>query len=65
MDEEVNLAHAQVVRLQPGDVVVLRAPMVLTQTQRANLAHMLRSRFPDNQVIVMDAAVDLCIVRPE
>lgn len=63
--DEVKLEHATVVSLQPDDVVVLRAPVLLHMEQREKLAGLLRNRFPKNRVLVLDAAVDLCIVRPE
>lgn len=57
--------HVEVLRLCPGDTVVLRVDVRLNAQQRHQLAGLLRNRFPNNPVLVLDAGAELSIVRPK
>lgn len=67
MDAESPLSvfeSAAVVSLRPGDVVLLRCPMKLSETQHEGAMAMLNEVFPDFESIILDGDQDIAILRP-
>lgn len=58
----VRLEHMKVLNLMPGDVIVLRAPMLMPHAGRIKLLNLLQNKFPDNSVLILDAGVELFVV---
>jgi NAD/NADP transhydrogenase beta subunit len=51
-------------RLEPGDIVVLRAPQALTYDQVLRLRDFGRAEFSAHQIVVLSAGVDVKVVKP-
>ncbi len=63
--EPVDLEHARVVRVQPGDVIALTVTEGRPSREWvAQQAHHLKEVFPDNRVVVL-AHAELSVVRPD
>jgi hypothetical protein len=60
----VNFVEADVqrLRLQPGDVVVLRLPGEVPMVVRQELRDRLKRAFPGNDVLVIDQRHDLSVI---
>ncbi len=53
-----------VVRVQPGDVILFRSPDRLSGETRARIAKMMEAIFPANEIIVLEAEMDIAVLRP-
>ena len=58
------LEHLSVLRLEPGDIIVLRSPRMLQLDAVKRLSAEAQARFPDNKVLVLMDGVDIGVVRP-
>lgn len=61
--DELDLEHVRVMRVKPGDVVVLTADAALSPEAVEHATDLLKERFPDNECIVVSGA-ELSVVRP-
>ena len=52
-----------VLRLQPGDTVIVRYQQILTSKQKMLIGDMLKSKFQNNRVIVLDTGTQVEIMR--
>jgi hypothetical protein len=59
------LEEARILRLEPGDVIVLRTPLRLSFEQIAELEEQVTDRFPSHKAIVLAGGMELTIARPE
>lgn len=59
----VRPRHVEVLRLDPGDVVVYRSREVLDPSTVEAIAEALRDLFPLNRVAVLDAGASLTPIR--
>ena len=60
----IEIEEVRRLRLDPGDILVLKAPNVLTAEQCEEIRKQLEGEFPDNRVLVMTADFDLEVVTP-
>jgi hypothetical protein len=58
-----KLPTVEVVRVQPGDHLVVRCPQKLRPEQAEAIAEQLKRRFPDQQVSVLSGDMQLSVVR--
>jgi hypothetical protein len=63
--ELTNAPLVNVVRLKPGDLLVLRYAQPLPVNARAQMQDTLARVFPQNRCVVLGGDVALSIVRPE
>jgi hypothetical protein len=54
-----------VTRLGPGDVLVISTPRPVSTAAMDKLRQKVREKFPLNEVMVLEAGVQLEIVRPQ
>jgi hypothetical protein len=59
------LKAAKVVRLQPGDVLVLVCEDQITKEQAALLTEYGEQAFPGHKVVVLSGGLDIKLIRPE
>lgn len=60
----VKVTEAQVLRLQPGDVLCLRFPQRMTLEQRESIGNYVRRHFPEGvQVMVLDGGAEMEVIR--
>lgn len=57
------LFSLRVVRLQPGDVIVLHVPYSLESSTKATIGEQLHSHFPDHRCLIVDKGSRLGVVR--
>lgn len=65
MPEPILLEPLQVLRLQPGDILVMTYPMPLSSSFIERLRAQLRERFPEHEVMVLDSGGHLGVVRED
>lgn len=61
---EPQLPEVRVLRVQPGDILVVRVPALFTQQEAALVRAQFELRFPDNDVAVL-AGADVVLMRTE
>lgn len=60
----IELKHAEILRLEPGDVLLIKLGQVLSEQERDRVSHALRQAFPDNRVMVFEnGEVTVTVVR--
>jgi hypothetical protein len=60
------LKNAAVLTLRPGDIVVIRCPVLLSADGVAHLRAALAKHIPaGHQVMILDGGLDLSVLRPE
>lgn len=66
-DPEVGaeLVATQVLRLQPGDILVVKSERRLTVEQATALREHVKERIPDHEVLVIPPDLDLAVLRQE
>ncbi|PWK81712.1 hypothetical protein C8D88_116124 [Lentzea atacamensis] len=64
MSVEIDLEHARVVRVQPGDVVVLRTDWPCSMQEVHAITQRVKRFFPDNECVVLSGA-ELEVFRSE
>lgn len=60
--ELVTFEHVQVLRLEPGDTLVLKTPRALTADQADRVRQQLEDRFPGYPALVISGDMDLSVV---
>jgi hypothetical protein len=61
-----ELEEVRVLRVQPGDTIVITVDSALRQKEFDEVAARLKDRFPDNEVLVLGGApIELSVVRPD
>lgn len=65
MSDLPEIERLQAIAVQPGDLIVVKLPDDATQNSLSNVASVVRERFPDNEVLVVTASVDVAVMRPE
>jgi hypothetical protein len=60
-----ELEHLRVLRLEPGDVLVLTCPDPLTFERAETLRARVKQEFPGHKVIVIDSGGSLGVVRSD
>lgn len=60
---DAELPLVEVVRMQPGDVMVLHVGEKLTDEEFEATVAALKKQFPGNDVIVLESGVHLSVVR--
>ena len=61
----IELDHIDVLRIQPNDVIVLKAAVRLDVTTRVSICRAIRKKFPHNECLVLDPDLDLEVARRE
>lgn len=54
-----------ILRLEPGDTLICKCPMRLPDTEKTDLYRALKTLFPKHACVVLEAGIDLEVVRPE
>lgn len=57
------LEHLSVLRLEPGDTVVLRTSALLAETDAARMRQIMEEHFPGHRCIVLEDGLELGVVR--
>jgi len=60
-----ELEEVRVLRVQPGDTIVCRVTSATTHAELSEVGDRLRERFPDNQVLMLSASLELSVTRPD
>ena len=60
----VSLPSATVLRLEPGDVLVVSHPMALPLKAGENLLKSVKAEFPDHRCILLEEGAKFQVVRP-
>lgn len=55
----------KVMRLSPGDVIVVKADQYLSTDQVEYIREMIKARFPHNETLILGKGLDVSIVTPE
>lgn len=61
--ELLDVAEVERLTLNPGDMLVLKSPIRLSNDERAQLAEQLRLLLPDTKVIALEAGLDISVLR--
>lgn len=59
----IDLAHLEAVRVEPGDIVVIRHPSVFTVHQVDRIVEAARRCFPANRILLMEQGASIDIYR--
>jgi hypothetical protein len=51
----------QRVVISPSDTLVLTCDKILTETQRNHIGEILQSRFPENEILIIDDGMKLSV----
>jgi hypothetical protein len=65
VSDQGELAPVAVLRIQPGDVLVLTSAQPLTDMAAADIGQRMKELFPDNDVLLLDGGLSLHITRKE
>ena len=65
MTDPDQYESVRILRLQPGDVLVVRLDADITRQQAHDIRQELKPKFPDNEVLVLGRGVDVEIFRAE
>lgn len=57
--------HVQVLRLEPGDTLVLKTPRALTADQADRIRQQLEARFPGYPALVISGDMDLSVIEQQ
>jgi len=55
----------QILRLQPGDTLVITSPVWLSDQQVDEIKTSLKERFPGHQALLLDGGATLSVLRKE
>jgi hypothetical protein len=61
MNEVTQIEHMQAVALQPGDALVVRMPLPLSDDHARRIAGIVKATFPGHEVLVLGGA-DLAVI---
>jgi hypothetical protein len=61
----VQLPEVRILRLEPGDVLVVNVPGRLTDDECQELGRRVKESFPDHRIAVLDGGATLDILRTE
>lgn len=64
-DVENVFERTTAVKVEPGDIIVVRAPFPLNPEQRTLAAELLKSTFPEQRGLILDAGWDLSVLRQQ
>lgn len=64
-DDVLPLEHVRVLRLEPGDTLVLAYPDHLTVEMAEHLKEKLQREFPGHKAIVLDGGASFDVLRAE
>lgn len=62
---EAEHPEVAVLRVRPGDIIVLRFPRVLSDEEHEHILKQAQATWPDNQVVVLENGVELLLVRKD
>ncbi len=60
---ELEIKEVKVLRALPGDVVVFKSCIMLTESHADALEVKLKEEFPENRVLVLDKGSDVSVIR--
>jgi hypothetical protein len=60
-----EIQEVRVLRVQPGDRLILTSPVRLTAPDVKRIREQFAGRYPDNEVILFDGGADLHILRKD
>lgn len=63
--QAVQFESAKVLRLQPGDVVVLRVGHDLSDSEHHDFVERMQALFPDHKIVVLGPGVELQVLRKD
>lgn len=64
--ELLDVAEVERLALKPGDILVFKCPMALSDEEFETIRERLRERLPSStQVLVLDNGADLAVLRAE
>lgn len=63
--QAVPFESAKVLRLQPGDIVVLKFAKSLSEAEHAEVIQRAKALFPDHEVAVFQHGADLQVFRKD
>jgi hypothetical protein len=62
---EYGFESVRVMRLQPGDVIVVQYKDAISQDHYTKVAARMRGVFPDHRVVVLDSDTEISVARPD
>lgn len=60
---DVELPEVRILRLQEGDVLLLRAPKRLSDEEAATLVDGIEATFPGHRALVVEDGIELTVAR--
>lgn len=60
---DLELKEVDILRLQPGDMLVIRAPMRLSDYAKKRIGEAIRKEFPEHKVLVLEEGLSLEVLR--
>ena len=63
MSNEIKITEVEIIRVQPGDIVVFKAEEIISDRSRAEIMENLVKLFPGNQCIILDNNSDITMLR--
>ena len=58
------LKHLVVMRLEPGDVIVVSSPRVITRQQADQMKQEVQAHIPHSEVLVIGGDIQISAIRP-
>lgn len=56
------LTELQVLRLRPGDVIVLRTETMLSDSKYEHIKAIMKEKFPDHEVMILENGLNIGVI---
>jgi len=65
MNEIEFVESVKVLEIKPGDLIVIKVPVLLTTMQYSRLKAHIKNEYPDWKFVILDGGADIGIIRGE
>lgn len=63
--ELLDTAEVERLALQPGDILVFKCPMRLTEAEFVEIVERFKEMLPDTKVMILEGGADVAVLRAE
>lgn len=63
--ELLDTAEVERLALRPGDILVFKCPMRLSDDDFTDLSARIKEKFPDTEAMILEGGMDVAVLRAE
>ena len=63
--ELLDTAEVERLALRPGDILVFKCPMRLSDADYTEISERIKERFPDTKAMILEGGMDVAVLRAE